>query len=112
MEQEIDSVKPNTVTLNCTVAYMSECMSYSKCKASCHSMGASSYRWFHDGCCECVGGSCIKYGNDESRYLFLFIFYILVFHYRFLRCLKCPNSDDSDDPDMENVDYGDDDFEN
>ena len=35
-------------------------------------MGASSYRWFHDGCCECVGQNCVNYGINESR------------------CLKCP----------------------
>ena len=40
------------VTVNCTVAYMSQCMSWNKCKASCTSMGAKSYRWFHDGCCQ------------------------------------------------------------
>ena len=32
------------VTVNCTVAYMAQCMSWNKCKASCTSMGASSYR--------------------------------------------------------------------
>lgn len=43
------------IPVNCTVAYMSQCMSWNKCKNACMSMGASSYRWFHDGCCECVG---------------------------------------------------------
>ncbi len=33
------------VTVNCTVAYMAQCMSWNKCKASCTSMGASSYRY-------------------------------------------------------------------
>ena len=33
------------VTVNCTVAYMGQCMSWNKCKASCTSMGSSSYRW-------------------------------------------------------------------
>lgn len=55
--------------VNCTVAYMSQCMPYNKCKDSCSSMGASSYRWFHDGCCECVGSTCINYGISESRCL-------------------------------------------
>ena len=32
------------VTVNCTVAYMGQCMSWNKCKASCTSMGSSSYR--------------------------------------------------------------------
>ncbi|CAG7835536.1 unnamed protein product, partial [Allacma fusca] len=55
------------VTVNCTVAFMSQCMPMNKCKNSCHSMGASYFRWFHDGCCECVGKTCINYGINESR---------------------------------------------
>ncbi|KAI5730023.1 hypothetical protein M8J76_009135 [Diaphorina citri] len=55
------------VTLNCTVAYMSTCMSWSKCKTSCRSMGSTSVRWFHDGCCECIGDTCINYGINQSR---------------------------------------------
>jgi len=58
---------PEVVTVNCTVAYMGQCMSWNKCKASCTSMGATSYRWFHDGCCECVGNQCINYGINQSR---------------------------------------------
>lgn len=68
-EQEVDSVRDNIITLNCSVAYMSQCMPWTKCKASCQSMGAQSYRWFHDGCCECVGDKCINYGIAESRYI-------------------------------------------
>lgn len=34
------------------------------------SMGAKSYRWFHDGCCECVGDRCMNYGINESRYFY------------------------------------------
>lgn len=55
------------IAVNCTVAYMSQCMSWNKCKNACMSMGASSYRWFHDGCCECVGFTCLNYGINESR---------------------------------------------
>eukprot|EP00092_Neocalanus_flemingeri_P022856 GFUD01024782.1.p1 GENE.GFUD01024782.1~~GFUD01024782.1.p1 ORF type:complete len:257 (+),score=88.92 GFUD01024782.1:170-940(+) len=86
------------VTVNCTVAYMSQCMSWNKCKASCTSMGASSYRWFHDGCCECVGNQCINYGINQSR------------------CEDCPVLEDDEeitDEEMEmlvNMDY--DDFTN
>lgn len=57
------------VQINCTVAYMSDCMPYNKCKSSCTSMGATAYRWFHDGCCECVGPNCINYGIDKSSCL-------------------------------------------
>ncbi|GIY76100.1 protein twisted gastrulation [Caerostris extrusa] len=60
-------MEPSAV--NCTVAYMSQCMPWNKCKDSCTSMGASSYRWFHDGCCECVGSTCVNYGINESRCL-------------------------------------------
>ena len=55
---------------NCTVAYMSQCMSQSKCKSSCNSMGAARYRWFHEyGCCECVGSTCADFGRDEPHCL-------------------------------------------
>lgn len=54
----------------------------------------SLLRWFHDGCCECVGSTCINYGVNESR------------------CRHCPESkelgddfDDEIDEDMQ--DYGD-----
>jgi hypothetical protein len=66
------------IPVNCTVAYMSQCMSWNKCKSSCTSMGASSYRWFHDGCCECVGTYCINYGMNESK------------------CLQCPLTPEHD----------------
>ena len=74
---------------------MSQCMSWNKCKASCTSMGASSYRWFHDGCCECVGNQCINYGINQSR------------------CEDCPlleEDEDITDEEMEmlvNMDYDD-----
>lgn len=67
------------VQINCTVAYMSDCMPFNKCKSSCTSMGATSYRWFHDGCCECVGSNCINYGIDKSL------------------CLQCPVKGEGDE---------------
>ncbi|XP_001600362.1 twisted gastrulation protein homolog 1-A [Nasonia vitripennis] len=85
-------LKPNVMTVNCTVAYMAQCNSWNKCKQSCQSMGASSYRWFHDGCCECVGDTCINYGINESR------------------CLHCP-LDKEDDLKDQYDDYGQDDDE-
>ncbi|RWS00696.1 protein twisted gastrulation-like protein, partial [Dinothrombium tinctorium] len=82
-EEDIQASKEYLITdVNCTVAYMSQCMSWNKCKSSCRSMGASSYRWFHDGCCECVGSNCINYGINESR------------------CLECPLKDSSLDSEM------------
>ncbi|XP_018320461.1 protein twisted gastrulation [Agrilus planipennis] len=93
-EQEVAPIKSNgTTVINCTVAFMAQCMSWMKCKKSCQSMGASSYRWFHDGCCECVGDTCIDYGYKKSS------------------CLKCPLNDDEliDDFDLtEDATYDDD----
>ncbi|KAG7156986.1 twisted gastrulation-like [Homarus americanus] len=66
------------VTVNCTVMYMSQCMSGSKCKATCTTTGATAYRWFFDGCCECVGSPCINYGVNESR------------------CIQCPMVDEDE----------------
>merc|ERR1711983_553422 len=93
------SLEESKVTVNCSVAYMAQCMSWNKCKASCTSMGATSYRWFHDGCCECVGSQCINYGINQSR------------------CQDCPLLGDIDeditDEEMEllvNMDF--DDFQN
>ncbi|XP_049311069.1 protein twisted gastrulation [Bactrocera dorsalis] len=53
--------------LNCTVIYLNECKTFHKCAQDCENMGANSYRWFHDGCCECVGANCLSYGINESR---------------------------------------------
>ncbi|XP_022909253.2 protein twisted gastrulation-like [Onthophagus taurus] len=69
---QLQSSDPNGKPLptpNCTVAFMTNCLSHSKCRAHCQSMGASSVRWFHNGCCECVGDSCINYGIGESKCL-------------------------------------------
>lgn len=73
------------ITVNCTVAYMSQCMPLNKCRNSCHSMGASFFRWFHDGCCQCIGRTCLHYGIDESR------------------CSSCTLGDDLED-DVEEID--------
>jgi hypothetical protein len=73
-KEEVDPVsvqetvlKSETSTLNCTVVFLSQCMAEKKCEISCRSMGASAYRWFTDGCCECVGHGCVSYGINESR---------------------------------------------
>ncbi|EDW00504.1 protein twisted gastrulation [Drosophila grimshawi] len=54
-------------SVNCTVIYVNSCIRSNKCRQQCESMGANSYRWFHDGCCECVGAHCLNYGINESR---------------------------------------------
>lgn len=46
-DQELDATikeRENIITYNCTVAYMSQCLSWNKCKTNCQSMGATSYR--------------------------------------------------------------------
>ncbi|KAH8349503.1 hypothetical protein KR084_000051 [Drosophila pseudotakahashii] len=53
--------------LNCTVLYLDQCTSWNRCRQTCLKTGATSYRWFHDGCCECVGEHCTNYGINESR---------------------------------------------
>lgn len=58
---------PNLEKLKCTVAFINKHLSMAKCKHFCTSMGASAYRWFHDGCCECVGKNCVNYGIDEPQ---------------------------------------------
>ncbi|KAK4292221.1 hypothetical protein Pmani_034996 [Petrolisthes manimaculis] len=70
------------VTMNCTVMYLSQCTSSIKCKDFCKSTGAAAYRWFFDGCCECVGSTCINYGVNESR------------------CIQCPMVDDAFEEDL------------
>lgn len=79
LDEELHALKPNVMTVNCTVAFMAQCISWNKCSVSCQSMGATSYRWFHDGCCECIGDTCINYGINESR------------------CMNCPLKKDEDD---------------
>ncbi|XP_066250432.1 twisted gastrulation protein homolog 1-A [Euwallacea similis] len=93
-EQQVlpEKPNPNIYTVNCTVAFWSQCMSWAKCKTSCQTMGSSSYRWFHDGCCQCIGEKCINYGINESR------------------CSSCPVSDDftqdENNIDEDDMDYG------
>ncbi|KAH8368835.1 hypothetical protein KR200_004391 [Drosophila serrata] len=53
--------------LNCTVLYLDQCTSWNRCRQTCLKAGATSYRWFHDGCCECVGENCVNNGINESR---------------------------------------------
>lgn len=54
-------------TMLCTVSYFDKCVPLNECQTSCDSMGATSFRWFHNGCCECVGNSCLNYGNTYPK---------------------------------------------
>lgn len=59
---------PAAALKNCTVAFLAERMSLTKCKSSCKSMGAAKMRWFHgDSCCQCIGSTCLDYGVNEAR---------------------------------------------
>lgn len=53
----------------CNVAFINRHLSMSKCRRTCSTMGASFFRWFHEGCCECVGAHCLKYGIEEPKCL-------------------------------------------
>ncbi|XP_053324127.1 twisted gastrulation protein homolog 1-A-like [Spea bombifrons] len=50
----------------CTVMYFNPCMSMRRCHQSCESVGSPRYRWFHNGCCQCVGPDCYGYGSKEA----------------------------------------------
>lgn len=108
VEQDVHSGKSNILTINCTVAYLTDCKSWNKCQAHCKSMGASSYRWFHDGCCECIGNTCIKYGINESRYSQISWPEVYIpFNFN-SRCLKCSKSKDGEEYSVldDELDYG------
>lgn len=55
-------------------------------------------RWFHDGCCECIGEYCINYGINDSR------------------CIQCSRKEEIDSDDLDSLsdnekDYGEDDYD-
>uniref|UniRef100_A0A8R1TNC8 Glucose-6-phosphate isomerase n=1 Tax=Onchocerca volvulus TaxID=6282 RepID=A0A8R1TNC8_ONCVO len=52
---------------NCTVVYLDKCMSHKQCSRQCLILGASMLRWFHTGCCECIGHTCLPYGSTTAR---------------------------------------------
>lgn len=51
----------------CVVAFINHHLSMTNCRRYCRSMGASSFRWFEEGCCECLGKFCIHYGLNEPK---------------------------------------------
>ena len=78
--QKVETTEENESDNNCTVAFMSQCMSLNRCKVSCKSMGSARYRWFHEfGCCQCIGSTCLGYGKNEPL------------------CLRCPEVPDEID---------------
>ncbi|VDN58277.1 unnamed protein product [Dracunculus medinensis] len=51
----------------CTVLYLDQCMSHEECSRQCLVIGATMLRWFHTGCCECIGHTCLPYGSNIPR---------------------------------------------
>lgn len=58
---------PATNSIDCTTVYIGSCLDMYKCESSCLSLGASGYRWFHIGCCECTGKYCFNFGVNQIR---------------------------------------------
>ena len=54
-------------SVSCTVAFVNQATNLHKCSITCNSMGASSYRFFGNGCCECVGQFCPNFGIDDPK---------------------------------------------
>ena len=53
--------------VNCTIIYLAKCMSMHNCRINCGMMGASTFRWFHNACCQCIGPcELYPYGNDRA----------------------------------------------
>lgn len=55
---------PTPVT--CKVGFFHDCTTLDTCQDACHDLGSSRYRWFHNGCCECVGDRCTDHGKTKS----------------------------------------------
>ncbi|XP_066485155.1 twisted gastrulation protein homolog 1-like [Tiliqua scincoides] len=63
---------PNVKELNATVPpcqaiFFNECLSMSRCRTACQSVGAWRYRWFHNACCQCLGPDCQGYGGAQAQ---------------------------------------------
>ncbi|XP_058956414.1 twisted gastrulation protein homolog 1-A-like [Pocillopora verrucosa] len=48
---------------HCKVAFFHRCVAKEDCIVSCGDMGSHRYRWFRNGCCQCVGHRCKDYGE-------------------------------------------------
>ena len=49
-------------------------MALERCEISCRAMGSARYRWFMDGCCQCVGHNCSQNGMTRFGYRSLLTF--------------------------------------
>uniref|UniRef100_A0A0N5ASQ6 Protein twisted gastrulation n=1 Tax=Syphacia muris TaxID=451379 RepID=A0A0N5ASQ6_9BILA len=61
---KVRSIRSDTM---CTVLYLDTCISHNQCIRYCLKIGASMLRWFHSGCCECIGQLCLPYGSNIPR---------------------------------------------
>ncbi|VDN03476.1 unnamed protein product [Thelazia callipaeda] len=66
--QNIKILERTHSEVNCTVVYLDKCMSHKQCSRQCLILGASMLRWFHTGCCECIGHTCLPYGSTAARF--------------------------------------------
>ncbi|XP_060111383.1 twisted gastrulation protein homolog 1-B-like [Heteronotia binoei] len=62
-----DTKGPNTTAPPCQAIFFNECLSMSRCHAAGQSVGAWRYRWFHNGCCQCLGPDCRGYGGAQAQ---------------------------------------------
>ncbi|ETE64672.1 Twisted gastrulation protein-like 1 [Ophiophagus hannah] len=58
---------PNATAPACQSIYFNDCLSMSRCRAACQSVGAWRYRWFHSACCQCLGPDCQGYGGAHAN---------------------------------------------
>uniref|UniRef100_A0A0M3IQI8 Protein twisted gastrulation n=2 Tax=Ascaris TaxID=6251 RepID=A0A0M3IQI8_ASCLU len=65
--KEIKKLRDVKGGTNCTVVYLDKCISHEQCSRQCLILGASMLRWFHTGCCECIGHTCLPYGSNTPR---------------------------------------------
>uniref|UniRef100_H9GCL3 Twisted gastrulation BMP signaling modulator 1 n=2 Tax=Anolis carolinensis TaxID=28377 RepID=H9GCL3_ANOCA len=56
----------NATAPPCQSIFFNECLSMSRCRTACQSVGAWRYRWFHNACCQCVGPDCRGYGGAQA----------------------------------------------
>lgn len=69
---DMDTIISHDVNLEkqkCITAFINKHLHLDQCRRYCTSLGSSYFRWFHDGCCECVGKYCLNYGIDEPKCL-------------------------------------------
>ncbi|KAM6452843.1 twisted gastrulation protein homolog 1-like isoform 2-T2 [Liasis olivaceus] len=58
---------PNATVPACQSIYFNDCLSMSRCRTACQSVGAWRYRWFHSACCQCLGPDCQGYGGAHAN---------------------------------------------